>query len=215
MLSMRGIRNLEAIIARTIDTYDKIASEYANCWLDDPVMKDSLAKFIDYLPQDSLVIDVGCGIGRDTKYLIDRGINTIGVDISMGMLRVAKRLMPDGNFFLMDMRTLGFLDETFKGIWACASVVHLPKYFLSIVLGEFNRILKKDGILFLSMQEGDNEAFLEPEGRFFAYHKMDELNTILGQHGFQVFDFETKQTGKNTFNKPIMITWLNFWGRKV
>jgi len=205
---------LESIIENTTNTYNKIAHTYSQCWLKNSGMENCLNKFINELPQRSNVIDIGCGVGRDVKYLIEQGINTIGIDLSVEMLNEAKKIVPLAKFYEMDMRNIEFSENSFNGIWACASVLHMPKFFISHILDEFYRILKKGGILFLSMQEGDVEEFHEPEGRFFTYYKKDELTDILIQNKFDIFDVNSKESGKNTFNKQLITKWINFFARK-
>lgn len=202
------------VIARTVATYNRIVTRYSECWLDDDVMHESLRKFIDFLPQDPVVVDIGCGIGRDVKFLTNQGIHTIGIDLSLGMLKKAKAVFPQGRFLLMDMRDLGFPTRTFDGIWACASVFHIPKHLIKMVLQELYRVLKKGGVLFLGMQESEDGSWFEPEGRFFAYYDKEDLHIMLKQHNFRVLHFESNVSTKTTFNKPMPVTWMRFWARK-
>lgn len=206
---------LEDIIDRTTSTYNKIAHTYSKCWLGDPVMKQSLDIFISALPPNSYVADIGCGVGRDVKYLLDHGINAIGVDISREMLKEAKIVIPNGIFYVMDMRALAISSNSLDGVWACASVLHMPKQFIDQIIDEFYRILRIDGILFLSMQESDVDELHEPEGRYFAYYKRDELISILCHHKFNIIEMTANVSNKNTFNKPVSSKWNNFFARKV
>lgn len=205
--------NPEAIKS-TIFTYNKIVNCYSECWSNDERMHNMLQKFLTLLPERSFVVDIGCGTGRDVKYLIDYGVDAIGIDLSIGMLKEAKRIIPVDKFIIMDMRTLGLPSEMFNGIWACASVIHIPKYQIEMVLKGFYRILKRDGILFLAMQEGENELFM-PDGRFYAYYKREEIKRLLQKYNFQIIDFESNESQKNTFNGSKVIKWINFYTKKI
>jgi ubiquinone/menaquinone biosynthesis C-methylase UbiE len=201
-------------ISKTVNTYNKIVNRYSDLWLDDNVMHESLLRFIDLLPENPKVVDVGCGVGRDVKYLLDKGIETFGVDISREMLNKAKEVCPTGQFLLMDMNSLAFLKENFDGVWACASAFHIPKRLIGNVLQEFNRILNKGGLIFLSVQESEVEQFHEPEGRYFAFYQREDFRGLLKEHGFEVVHFEARSAKKTTFSKPMTVTWTNFWARK-
>jgi ubiquinone/menaquinone biosynthesis C-methylase UbiE len=205
----------EKLILQTVATYDRIAPRYSKHWLSEDVTEDGLKRFLDYLPQKGLVVDIGCGIGRDVRFLVDQGVPTLGVDISVGMLKEAKRVVPDGRFVLMDMRNLGLPDKSVDGIWACASVLHIPKHLIEQVLRGFHRILKRNGVLFLSMQEGDSqELFVEREGRIFAYYKREDLRAFLEKNRFRVFDFQSNVSSRSTFNKALTVTSINYWAKK-
>lgn len=210
---MPGI-NPEVAINQTKDAYNHIATAYSRCWSNDPCMQERLDRFSNYLPKNGLVIDAGCGTGRDIKYLCSQKFRTIGVDFSEAMLGEANSIFPEGAFAVMDMRKLGFPAAICDGIWASASVIHLPRTEIHNILDEMHRILKTRGILFLSMQEGIGERFAE-DGRFFVYYHRDEIGAFLKQHEFEILEFETNQSVKNTFKKSLVITWINFFAQKI
>lgn len=206
--------NPEIAIRRTSTAYKTIAPAYSRCWSNDPCMQGRLDNFSKYLPQDALIIDIGCGTGRDVKYLVSKNYRAFGVDLSEAMLDEARKLFPDGLFSIMDMRHLGVSTATCDGAWASASVIHLPKSELHCALEEISRILKKDGVLFLSMQEGVGQRFSDDD-RFFVYYTRDEIQTLLKQHRFEILEFEPNQSIKNTFRKTLTITWINFLAKKT
>lgn len=149
-----------------------------------------LVKFIKLLNNKGLVLDAGCGAGRDSKYLIEHGLQTIGIDFSEGMLGEARKKVPNGDFRKMDMRELKFSANEFDGIWACASLLHLPKNEVSKGLEEFRRVLKPNGILMASVKEGIGEKFeTEKYGpRFFVYYKLSEFENKVKESGFKIID---------------------------
>lgn len=180
----------------TKETYNKVAKRYDSA--DYKVMEDVLRKFINYLGENGrkkLILDAGCGTGRDVKYFLDRGLDIIGIDFSESIIEEAKRRVSNGDFKLMDMRNLGFPDNTFDGIWACASLLHLPKYEVKKVLVDFNRVLKPKGILFVLVREGKGEKMVEDKygPRFFAFYSLMELRELLEKNGFEIVEIFSKK----------------------
>lgn len=115
------------------NTYNKIAEDYlkeykANIeWLNS--IYGYLDKFISFLKQGSFVLDVGCGPGFHSKYLISKGFKVIGIDFSEKMIEIANRETPEGDFRVMDIRDLSDLNLNLKfdGIFAHAILLHFSK----------------------------------------------------------------------------------------
>ena len=152
--------------------YNRTAFEYAETHFDSTVLKKQYYTFMT-LCKGKLILDVGCGPGRDVKYLMMNGYQVIGIDYSDGMLKEAKRRVPKGDFRKMDMRNLKFEKNTFDGIWACGSVIHIPKSEVKKVLIGFNRVLKPNGILYMCLKKGEGEELENRKNgnkKFFAYY---------------------------------------------
>jgi len=137
------------------------------------------------------VLDVGCGPGHDTDYFVEQGMNVTGIDLSAEFLDIARGNIPDAAFRRMDMRDTGFDDNSFDGIWACASVHHVPKDQIQAVLNEFRRILKNRGVVFIAVKQGDDETTVEKphyDGgqKFFAFYRVDEMKQHLTDAGFDI-----------------------------
>lgn len=198
---------------RTRRVYDHIAEKYADKWSNVSFMEERLDQFASYLRRGSIILDAGCGTARDMKYLKSKGIESIGADISERMLKVARENHPTALLVSMDLARLAFKKEQFDGVWACASLIHLPKKVFESALREFNRVLKPDALIFISMKEGNNAGYTE-DGRYTVYYKNDELADILRKCGFDVFFYDVNQARKSTFKRKSLDTWINTWARK-
>jgi ubiquinone/menaquinone biosynthesis C-methylase UbiE len=159
------------------------------------------------------ILDAGCGTGRDVRFFKDKGVRATGIDISFYMLIEAKIICPEGRFCVMDMNNLAFNDEMFDGVWACASVIHLPRSHLSETLREFHRVLKKQGILYLSMKQGVTEGYSE-DGRFTAYYTDPMLSEALDANGFEMLNTDHNCAQKSTFSRSTPEKWINIWAKK-
>jgi len=173
---------------RTTQAYDELASCFADkFWQDD--LSAQLDRFCALLRPGARVADVGCGPGRDLLSLTDRGFWAVGLDRSAGMLRQAA-LRGAGRLVQADVRALPFASDTLGGIWACASLLHLPKRDLPAALTEMRRVLGH-GHVYLSLKEGEGESWRRDDRgqcRFFAYYGLPEVETALERAGFRVID---------------------------
>src|SRR4051794_253905 len=110
----------------TIETYDRIAAEFARRHMTANVGEELnafAAAIVGRAPPGLFrILDAGCGPGRDSKWFHERGFQTVGVDLSTGMLAEARRRAPGVDFRQSDLRSLAFPDGYFDGIWCCASL---------------------------------------------------------------------------------------------
>ncbi|TET91338.1 MAG: class I SAM-dependent methyltransferase [Methanomassiliicoccales archaeon] len=200
------------LVELTIKSYDECAEEYSR-FHSEKSFRKRLETFIALLPDRALVVDIGCGCGRDTEYLMEHGINAMGIDLSEGMIEQARKYVPNATFHQMDMRRLEFENSSVGGILAMASVLHIPKEQMAGLLTELRRVLRFDGLLFVSVMAGTGERIVEKsvavEGmgpRFFAFYNIEELKDLLGLAGFRV---------ERTFmDEDIGVDWLNVYSRK-
>ena len=142
-------------------SYDRLAEEYARRIYveleDKPRDRAILDAFAERLSGRGVVCDMGCGPGQIARYLKDRGLETVGVDLSSGMLEQARTLNPDIPFYVGDMTKLNVPDSTWAGIAAFYSIIHVPRAQVAAVLRELHRVLQPGGLLLLAFHLGDSE----------------------------------------------------------
>ena len=177
---------------KTIQTYSKIYNDYAGRNSLTKEIKALADKFLGLL-NGKFILDVGCAHGRDSCYFTSKGFSIIGIDLTPEFITLASSNCPQAEFKLMDMTNLKFKPFTFEGVWACASFLHILKKNALKTLAGFHKVLKKEGILFLSVMEGDFEGFRKHEGlkwdnRYFSHYQTDELEKLLEAAGFKVIE---------------------------
>ncbi|MEU0837580.1 class I SAM-dependent methyltransferase [Streptomyces sp. NPDC005969] len=161
--------NADDWLADTRTSYDTVAASYAELTrhlLDEtPEERAVLALFADLVRAQGcgLVADVGCGTGRITGHLRNLGLDAFGIDLSPGMLDVARRDHPGVRFDLGSMTDLALADASVAGLVAWYSLIHIPDDQISSVLAHFRRVLRPGGPLLLSFHVGD-ESQLKTEG---------------------------------------------------
>lgn len=188
-------------VKSVIDDYDDIAEEYADEFYEDPSNRKYIDRFLQSLNGRG-ILDAGCGVGQDCKYMQEKGFETIGIDLSRGMLEVAKERYPQGRFQLMDMANIAYPDNTFDGIVSNCSLFHIPTEMLPQVLESFKRVLKPDGKLLLILQEGNEQVMVEepyrPGTYLLNYFSSENIEKLLRKHGFRVDGFD-REAALNEF----------------
>lgn len=165
-------------MSNTIDYYNKNADAFAKDTqlLDFRVTQE---KFLSYLKAGDLILDFGCGAGRDTKYFLDHGYQVEAMDGSEALCKIASR------YTGIEVKQKYFeeLDENKKydGIWACSSILHLPYDALVEVLKKMQKALKPFGVIYTSFKYGDFTG--ERHGRYFTNLTEASFASLLSQVG--------------------------------
>ncbi|MGL6177499.1 MAG: class I SAM-dependent methyltransferase [Vibrionaceae bacterium] len=151
----------------TIDYYNQNAQSFIDSTLHVD-MQDLYEPFVALLPKNALILDAGCGCGRDSKAFLAMGFQVEAMDASKEMAKHASSYTG----LKVQHQTFQEIHETNKydAIWACASLLHVPKAELPTVMAKFSAALKHDGIWYLSFKYGNKER--EKDGR--AFTDMDE-----------------------------------------
>jgi SAM-dependent methyltransferase len=159
-------------LSATRASYDAMADLYADRVRGElaarPVERALLGAFAELVlvGGGGPVADVGCGTGRVTAYLHDLGLDISGIDLSPGMLAVARKEHPELRFTEGSMLALDLPDESRDGLLAWYSIIHVPRELLPGVFAEFRRVLAPGGHLLLGFQAGtDTSHRAEVSGR--------------------------------------------------
>ena len=133
-----------ADIDKTLKYYNENAQSFASGTVS-VKFTEVQDKFLEKLNPDAYILDFGCGAGRDTKYFLSRGYQVDAVDGSEQLCRIASE------YTGIKVRQMLFQDlkehEKYDGIWACASILHLPPKVLKEVLDNNDSILGKIRVL--------------------------------------------------------------------
>ncbi len=178
----------------TRDSYDTVADSYAGIVREllgrTPYERGVLEVFAGMV--DGVVADVGCGSGRVTGFLRGLGVDAFGVDLSPGMVEVARREWPGVRFEVGSMTGLEIADKALGGLVAWYSLIHIPDDEISGVLAEFRRVLRDGCPLLVGFHVGDRvEVKTEGYGghamKVSVYRRQPEqIAGWLGDAGFTV-----------------------------
>lgn len=187
---------------QTIEYYNKNAQEYYNKTVKTD-MSRLCDRFLKYVKAGGIIIDIGCGSGRDMKYFIGQGYQAVGIDASYEMCKMARSLELD----IENVSIEEWIPERkYDGIWANASLLHVPFPKIDSFFQKAKSCMNAGGIVFISMKVGLKEEYDE-EGRYFFTFSETILDSLLEKH--RVFCLRDKwysddKLGRNEFQ------WLNF-----
>ena len=193
---------------RTLSYYDENASAFCE-GTRNADMSEMRGRFLQYLKPGALILDAGCGSGRDSKFFLESGYRVVALDGSKEMCRQASAYLGQE----VQCRIFEEIDEkeVYDGIWACASLLHVPYELLPKVIARLIDALVDGGVLY-----GEEER--EVGGRYF---------TDLMEEGWKkvLEDAEEEIKGSRLETVECFVTgdvregrggekWLNVVGRK-
>lgn len=180
---------------RTIAAYNRDAEKLADKFktLLELHRRFEFPRFLELL-KGKQILDLGCGAGDHSQYFSEQGLDVTSIDLSEKMIELCKN--KGLNAKVMDIENLQFQPNTFDGIWAVTSLLHIPKDRLHKVITDLHSLLRDKGILYVCVKEGQGSEILE-DGRFFQYWQMNEL--IEQFKGFEVIQTEKETVGTRTF----------------
>jgi len=176
-------------------SYNQVADEYVSRVYHELEHKPQDCELLDRFAKKmyglGFVYDLGCGPGHVTRYLSERGVSIIGIDLSSRMVEQAQKLNPGIMFQTGNMASLDIQDGSAAGIVAFYSIIHFPREQVVSVLREFRRVLQPGGLLFLAFHQGQEVRHMEEwwgqRVRLdFAFFTREEMEHCLTQAGFEV-----------------------------
>ena len=148
---------------KTIDYYNQNADAFASGTIN-VEFTEVQDKFLSYLPSDAYILDFGCGSGRDAKYFLSKGLQVDATDGSEELCKIAEKTagIPVKRMLFSELGET----EKYDGIWACSSILHLPKDELKGVMEKMIRATKNGGYIYTSFKYGESEGYRN--GRYFT-----------------------------------------------
>lgn len=183
---------------KVIKCYNATANNYATERIDELSKKHLdrllLKEFASVNKNKGLCADFGCGPGQTTKFLFDHGLNDIvGVDLSSGMVDVARSFFPKIRFETGDILKLAYPSNHFGSALAFYSIVHFTYAQVRIAFIEVNRVLKKEGQFLFSFHVGNKIEHFEKAGDIdvdidLFFFSTEQIIELLHEAGFGIID---------------------------
>lgn len=196
-------QDLDRIVSVTLAHYRQSAAQFRAGTRDHDVHQniEALLRHIQADPPFA-ILDFGCGPGRDLRTLTDLGHTAIGLE---GAAEFAAMARADSGceVWQQDFLKLNLPPQRFDGIFANASLFHVPSQELARVLRQLHDALKPGGVLFSSNPHGANEEGWN-RGRYGAYHDLPAWRRYLEGAGFVELEHYYRPTGLPREQQP----WL-------
>ena len=196
--------------------YNLIAEDWHKDHQSDDWWVGGTDKFLSLLSPRAFILDAGCGGGTKSKYFIEKGFKIVGIDFSEEMITIARREVPEGNFFILDIQDADKLQDNFDGIVMQAVLLHFPKKEISMILENIISKLNQGGYLYVAVKEkkpngpGDEIKTESDYGysyhRFFSYFDHLEVKRYLKNAGLKIVYSNIKSSGKTN--------WIQLIGQK-
>ncbi|WP_085899509.1 class I SAM-dependent methyltransferase [Kiloniella majae] len=154
------------------------------------------------------ILELGSGSGRDAQVFLTHGFDVTLVDGSAELAKIAKERTGQ-NVLVMDFADLDFEAEfsgEFEGIWAAASLLHVPSDQLPGVLQSVERGLQRNGVFVASFKESDHD-WVDDLGRYFCAMTESHLDELVINSGLELVSIE-KGEGQGSDGKPTVWLWV-------
>lgn len=206
-------------ILKPAEAFDKSAKIYQDKFMDVSLYAAPFNVFFENIPDDGAnILDIACGPGNITKYLLDRKpeYDILGIDLSSKMLELAQTNNPTAKFQLMDCRQINKIEQKFDGITCGFCLPYLTRKEAVDLIATASGLLKPGGVFYLSTMEEnqDNQSRYQLSSTgdqvWVNYHKEDYLTKGFHENNFEVICLKR-------YNSPdkdgLMITDLVLVGR--
>ena len=134
-------------------------------------------RFLPLIPEGGYILDAGCGSGRDAKAFTERGYYVDAFDASPALVELANTV--NGVQATVDTFNSYTSLKAYDGIWACASLLHVPNSELTEAIQKLSSLLKANGKFYLSFKIGSGER--EVNQRTFTDLTLECLSEIVSQ----------------------------------
>jgi trans-aconitate methyltransferase len=180
-----------------IRVFEAHARHYAERFKDVSVHHASLDRFTGLLPKGAEVLELACGPGNVTRYLLQvrPDLRILGTDLAPSMLDIARTEVPTATFQLLDQRAIATLQRRFHGIVCAFGLPYLDAQEAADLFRDAAQALHPGGALYLSTMEDDpaRSGFVMPssgegEAAWIQYHRSEDLRAALEQNGFAVVE---------------------------
>lgn len=187
----------------TLDYYNKNSEEYFNSTLNVD-MTNTYKEFLKLVPKGGKILDLGCGSGRDSMNFMKLGYEVTAVDGSKELAKKASLLL--GKEVIVSTFEELELKEKFHGIWACASLLHIKKEDLKIVLNNLYNNLEDNGVFYMSFKYGEKE-YVDDKNRYFNCFTDESIIGFINENTkFNILDLYITEDKLGRVNE---VKWVN------
>ena len=200
------------LVLQTIDAYERSAKACVACWSKRRHRRPPLlAEWLSCLPADARLLDLGCGGGQDAGDLGQRGYRVVGLDRTRALLSAGRRRFRLLPLVCADLRYLPFQAMPFDGVWAAASLMHLPKPDARRILTDLCRLVRPGGLFAATVTYGVKSRLVTDgwvPGRYFARWRKDELARAVRRAGWKILELRVVS------NRERKGRWLNLLAQR-
>ena len=200
------------LVLQTIDVYERSAKECLARWSQRRHRRPPLlVEWLRCLPANARLLDLGSGGGQDAGDLAQRGYLVVGLDRTSALLSAGRHRYRSLPLVRADLRDLPFHAMSFDGLWAAASLMHLPKPDARLILTDLCRLVRPGGLFAATVTHGVKSRLVTDgwlPGRYVARWRKDELARAVRRAGWTILEL------KVVANRERKGRWLNLLAQK-
>lgn len=182
------------------DLFNRWAERYQDRFMNVNLYADSFDLFCEQLHPGAKILEIACGPGNITKYLLEKhpGFQILGIDLAEEMLRLARLNCPQAEFRMMDGRDMLQLDQKFDGIMCGFCLPYLSKDESLKLIADSAVLLNPGGVLYISTMEDlyTNSGYqTSSDGKdqvYMYFHEETYLTEAMEKNGFRIIDTHRK-----------------------
>lgn len=195
----------QEVSTKTIETYDHMAVAFCKGTANHDVTQNITA-LLEAIRGEGphVILDFGCGPGRDLSHFSELGHEAVGLDGSIEFVKIA-RANTDCEVLHQDFLKLELPFNHFDGIFANASLFHVPNSQLDRVLSNLAATLKPGGVLLCSNPRGNNQEGWVA-GRYGCFHDLQTWRAYMANAGFRELHHYYRPTGRPRTQQPWLVT---------
>ena len=195
---------------QTLEYYSRETARFMETGPEREWIRDPIRRFAKVLRPGADVLELGCGGGHDAMAMISLGLNVEATDGTPGIAKVAEQRLHK------PVRVMKFheidAEESYDGIWASATLLHVDRADFVDILSRVHRALKPGGMLYASFKTGQPEG-RDKFGRYFNYPSEEELRRDLSKAGMWSSIEIEKNSGYGS--DQLLTDWLHCFAKKV
>lgn len=187
----------------TFETWNKVAALYEEQFMGLDLYNDTYDVFCDLLTPNCSILEIGCGPGNITKYMLEKrpDLTVLGLDIAPNMVELARENNPSASFEIMDSREIDQLTAKFHAIISGFCLPYLSPSDCSKLIKDSPSLMNNNGSLYLSFVEGDatNSGYQKSSSGnqvYFYYHDLTLIKKDLIENDFKILELIHKDYPK-------------------
>ena len=184
---------------QAVDVFNKLANLYTEKYMNVDLYADSLDIFCELMENNGSVLELACGPGNVTKYILDKrpDLKILGTDLAPNMLDIARERNPNAVFMLMDCREIYKLNKTYDAVVCAFGSPYLSKDESLKMIADTSKILDTNGLFYLSFMEDENSRSGTQKGStgdeiFMNFHEEGYIVEALEKNRFTMVDLRRK-----------------------
>ena len=201
----------------TVKVYNAHVKEYVSKFMDLDLYRDTFDAFLELLPTNAKILELGCGPGNVVKYLKSKRVDLdiFGIDLAPEMIKEAQRQNPDSQFEVMDIRDTGEIPQQFDAVIAAFCLPYISYDDVPALFANCRKLVVDNGLLYVSCMEGpksrsgfEKTSFTGEDEMYINYYERSEILSLLKENGFIIEGFFTKDYPESDGSTTIDIFYL-------